>query len=355
MPPPSTPSIKLLPTGASLQQFLLPLSTSSTPINLVLSFPFPSSYRENPFYIGSTIGRYANRIRHGHLPLPSDTHKLPTNNGPHTLHGGPTPWSSRDWSGPTYELTSDGIEAAVFTLHSANGDNGFPGAVDAKARYAAVEVVGKGGRKEVRVEVEYEAYLTEGSETVVNMTNHSYFNLCPGKETTEGTKVKLASNMHIPLDSTGVPLKGCDPQVYSVKSSGHGASNEEGGKLEFTLTEKAPVVDDYFIFSDVQPHAVPLDTRKLPLRECARFYHHASRVHLVVETTEPGFQFYTGDYLDLEVEDKKIGPRAGFCVEPGRWSDAAGREEWREMVMLRKGDRWGSRIVYTAWEGEENE
>lgn len=365
MPPPPTASIKLLPLGASLQEFLLPLSTSSTPANLVLSYPSPESYSNNPFYIGNSVGRYANRITNGRLQLSTQTFNLPANNGPHTLHGGPDPWSSREWDGPIYELTPDGVEAAVFTLISKDGDNGFPGTVEAKARYSARDVIGEKGRKKVRVEIEYEVTLVEGTETAVNVTNHSYFNLCPGKATIEGTVAKLATKQYIPIDGTGVPIEGKGPEVFPLFAEIEKKQKDSAGESEkapvFELGAKEPVIDDYFLFplpSTSSPASIPLDTRSSPLRECARFFHPESKIHLAVESTEPGFQLYTGEYVDVEPREdgtRRMGPRSGFCVEPGRYTDAVSREEWKGMVVLKKGERWGNRIVYTAWEGEEDD
>lgn len=346
MPPPSSPAIKLIPRGASLQEFLLPVSTSSTPVNLVLSYPSADSYANNPAFLGNTIGRFANRITNARFPLSSQTHSLPVNNGPHTLHGGPEGWSTREWAGPNYALTSDGVEAAEFTLHSPDGDSGFPGAVDAKARYAASEIIGANGKKKIQVEIEYEARLVEGEETIINITNHTYFNLNPGSATIGGTVACLGSSKFLPIDSTGVPIKGCSPKKWDALSG------------RFVIGETEPVVDDCFVFDDIKPNEVPLDTRKGELRVCGRFWHPESRIHLVVESTEPAFQFYTGEYVNIEPREdgtKKMVPRAGFCVEPARWTDAANREDWSDMVKVRKGDCWGSRIVYTAWEGDEHD
>lgn len=214
------------------------------------------------------------------------------------------------------------------------------------ARYSAEKVIGAAGRRKVRVTIDYEAKLIGGAEsTVINMTNHSYFNLNPSSPTIAGTVGHLGSSIKLPLDSTGVPIPGVAP------------ANMKDVEGRFTLGSEAPVVDDCFIFPDVTPGDMPLDTRLGDLRVCGRFWHPETKVHLVVESTEPSFQFYTGGFVGCQDGEggRVFQKRGGFCIEPCRYVDAASREEWREQVVVRQGETWGSRIVYTVWEGEEDE
>ena len=116
-----------------------------------------------------------------------------------------------------------------------------------------------------------------------------------------------------------------------------------------------PDIDDCFIMNP-SPASIPLDTRPLPLRTLATLYHPHTGLHLEVESTEPAFQFYTGKFMDVkECETswgekvEKRGKRSGICIEPSRYVDAAGREEWRGMCLLKRGEVFGARSVYRAW------
>lgn len=168
----------------------------------------------------------------------------------------------------------------------------------------------------------------------------SYFNIGPGP-TIEGTHITLPTSSHLPLDSTGIPSSTSTAAYAGI------TANEA-----FVLGATAPNVDDCFIQPDVNPAAVPIDTRAQPLRLCATAWHPDTRIHLEVRSSDPAFQFYTGKYVDVAARPDGTparGPRAGFCVEPSRFVDAINREEWRGMILVKKGETYGSKITYTAW------
>lgn len=99
------------------------------------------------------------------------------------------------------------------------------------------------------------------------------------------------------------------------------------------------------------PGSVPIDTRSSPLNKLVAAYHPDSKIHLEVYSTEPAFQFYTGKYVDVPAVEgaPARGARAGFCVEPSRWVNAVNVPEWKNQVVLKKGETFGARIVYKAW------
>lgn len=119
---------------------------------------------------------------------------------------------------------------------------------------------------------------------------------------------------------------------------------------KFTLEEKEPDIDDCFIVN-TNPSSIPLDTRPSPLQKVAFFYHPDSKIHLEVYTTEPAFQFYTGKYIDVPAVDglPARSARSGFCVEPSRYVDAVNIPEAKATMVLKRGEKYGSRIVYRAW------
>ena len=119
----------------------------------------------------------------------------------------------------------------------------------------------------------------------------------------------------------------------------------------FTLGQEEPDIDDCFIIN-TDPASVPTDTRDLPLQKLASFYHPETKLHLEVSSTEPAFQFYTGKYIDVPALEglPARGRRSGFCVEPSRYVNAVNVPEYQGMVVLKKGQKYGSKIVYRGWE-----
>lgn len=176
-------------------------------------------------------------------------------------------------------------------------------------------------------------------------SNNSYFNLS-GDETISGTRVILQTAAHLPVDSTGIPISTTTVPYPGVTAN-----------TPFTLGPTEPAIDDCFVLN-TDPSSVPLDTRPLPLQTCARFYHPTSKVHLDVLSTDPAFQFYTGKYINVDARPDGSParvPRAGFCVEPSRYVNAANVNEWKGMTVIKKGQVYGSKIVYKAWQGGKEE
>lgn len=164
-----------------------------------------------------------------------------------------------------------------------------------------------------------------------------YFNLSGGS-TIEGTEVALSTNLYLPVDDGGIPTSGPAPYPGIVANK------------VFTLGATEPDVDDCFAFS-TPPASVPLDTRNSPLQLLVAASHPKTGIHLDVLSTEPAFQFYTGKYIDVPAVDgaPARGARSAFCVEPSRYVNAPNVDEWKSQVLLKKGQVYGSRVVYRAW------
>ncbi|AEO59713.1 hypothetical protein MYCTH_2082283 [Thermothelomyces thermophilus ATCC 42464] len=334
--------VTLLPLGAIIQEFRI------GGLNIVQGFPEQSHYESyNAPYFGETIGRVANRIKGAQVDSLNGgrSYKLAANNGPNNLHGGVVGWGKKIWNGPTpvgvRQIPGieglDGGESVKFSLVSQDGDEGFPGTVEASVVYTVGKQV-QDGKEVLVLGFEYEAELVDGAdETVINMTNHSYFNLTGGPSI-EGTVVTLATNSYLPVDDGGIPTAG--PKPF--------------GKVEvtkpFTLGAQEPDIDDCFIVNEAS-NTIPIDTRSNPLTKLVSAHHPESKIHLEVLSTEPAFQFYTGKYIDVP-EVAGVPPRkarSGFCVEPSRWVNACNVDEWKSQMLLKKGEKYGARIVYRAW------
>ncbi|KAG5947754.1 hypothetical protein E4U59_007635 [Claviceps monticola] len=316
--------------------------------NIVLGFPDEQHYAQhNSPHFGETIGRVANRIRGARLnDVNGKSYALVANDEPNTLHGGIRGWGKRMWTGPM--LISDrevpGVanlqdsETVVFSWISEDGDEGFPGKVEAQVTYTTGIQIDENGKKIVILGIEYEAELVDGAdETPINMTNHSYFNLS-GDATVDGTVVKLSTNAQLPNDEQSIPTG--PPVPYPGLDT----------TKPFTLTATEPKIDRCFT-KVTDPASVPIDTRDQPLTLDLTASHPKTGIHLEVWSTEPSYQFYTGDFTNVPAVDgfSAKGPRSAFCCEPGRWVNAVNVPEWKSMVMVKKGEKFGSRIVYKAW------
>ncbi|EER42799.1 aldose 1-epimerase [Histoplasma capsulatum H143] len=165
----------------------------------------------------------------------------------------------------------------------------------------------------------------------------SYFNLGDGP-TIEGTEAILATDNYLPTDSTGIPISTIERYTSTQVNK------------PFFLGATSPDIDDCFVV-DTDPASIPADTRSRPLRLNAALRHLVTGIHLEVHSTEPAFQFYTGKYINIPSVGSAParGPRSGFCVEPSRYINAPNEPNWRGMSVLRKGQIWGSKIVYKAW------
>jgi aldose 1-epimerase len=152
----------------------------------------------------------------------------------------------------------------------------------------------------------------------------------------------LSTIDHLPVDDTSIPIGPIAPYP--------GISANKA----FSLNSADGDIDHCFIMNTA-PSTIPVDTRNQPLLKLASFFHPDSKIGLEVYSTEPAFQFYTGQFIDVPAigELPARGARAGFCVEPSRYVNAINVEEWRDMVVLKRGEKYGSRIVYRGWQAKQ--
>jgi aldose 1-epimerase len=205
------------------------------------------------------------------------------------------------------------------------------------------------GVEEVVLNVEYEVEMTgdEGDmyETVCSMTNHAYWNLSDGP-TIEGTEIEFASNHRLETD-----------EKYQIPNGTIGIQPGIECNYPVMLTAQRPSIDECFML-DTDSSAVSLDTRGRDLCLCISAYNAGTNLHMEVMTTELSFQFYSGDGINVaqiqvgdchEEQVPRRGPRSGFAVEPNRYVDAVNRPEWRNMILLKRGQVWGCRNQYRVW------
>ena len=144
--------------------------------------------------------------------------------------------------------------------------------------------------------------------------------------------------MHQVTDDSDIPTGAIEP--YPGITAGE----------EFTIGAEEPDPDHCFIMN-TNPSTIRVDTREGEMRKLCEFYHPNTKIHLEALSTEPAFQFYNGRFIEIPEMDgmPARGPRSGMCIEASRYVNAINDERWRNMVVLKKGQTWGSRTIYRAW------
>lgn len=272
---------------------------------LVLGLDTEEEYKNQKAYLGATIGRYANRFE---LHSKNSVNEIESV----TLHGGKNGFDKQNFLGPLVKNKDSNI-TLEFLLIDPHMNNGFEGDLE-----TIVKFIISGNS----IEVDFQAKLLgKADETFVNLTNHTYWNLSNNtyENGIDGTKVKVATNKYLEVDSKLLAT----------------------GKILTKEVTELKNIDLCYVL-DENPQKL-LDTRNLPLVPVFEGSDPNSTTWLTVQTTEPSFQVYSGDFTDIP---GKFGPRSGFCVEPGRFVSAANKEEWKAFVTLKKGDTYGSKLKY---------
>ncbi|MGA2021821.1 MAG: aldose epimerase family protein [Candidatus Sulfotelmatobacter sp.] len=290
--------------------------------DVVLGYDTFEGYRTNPAYFGAIIGRYANRIAHGSFQLDGKTYSVPKNDGDNALHGGIRGFNKVVW---TAHEVKDGIE---LTYVSKNGDQGFPGTLTTTVRYTL-----DGGA----LRIEYSA--TTDKDTVLNLTNHSYFNLAgQGKGEVLGHIVKIDAARFTPVDATLIPTG----ELKSVR----------GTPFDFrtphAIGERIDANDEQLRLGLGYDHNFVLDHPEGQLAEAALVYEPTTGRTLRVLTTEPGVQLYTGNHLDGSITGKQgivYKPRFAFCLETQHFPDSPNHPSF-PTTELKPGQKFHSVTVF---------
>jgi aldose 1-epimerase len=297
------------------------------PADVALGYKDFDGYVRGKDFLGCLVGRYANRIAKGEFTLDGKKHTLAKNNGPNALHGGPGGFHSRLWTARVVSAP-DG-EALELTYVSRDGEEGYPGTMTAKVVYSL--------RADGGLVIDYSA--TTDAPTIVNLTNHAYFNLAgEGEGTILGHELQLESDRFTPVDATLIPTGEMKPV--------------EGTPFDF---RKATAIGARIDAADEQlkrglgyDHNFVLRGKSGELRQVARVVEPKSGRALEVLTTEPGIQFYSGNFLDGSITGKSGKPyvkRGGFCLETQHYPDSPNRPEWPS-VVLRPGQTYRHTTVY---------
>lgn len=298
--------------------------------DVVLGFDSVAAYlpQNNLSDFGAAIGRYANRINQGRFVLDGDTIQLPQNNFGHCLHGG-TDMGSLGWQYRVYKVAEATDSTLTLTIDSPDKDNNFPGEVLASVTYTLTY--------DNALRIDYSA--TTDKATIINMTNHSYFNLSGDPaNSVEDELVWINASQYTPVDSTFmttgeiVPVKDT-PMDFTVEKLLGKDINEDFIQIKYAMG---------------YDHNFVLDTKGSLDEVAARVSDPRSGIVLEVFTNEPGIQFYTGNFLDGTVTGKgsKIyNKRSGLCLETQKYPDSPNKPQWPSAV-LRPGEKYQSTCIY---------
>ncbi|MFI8945491.1 aldose epimerase family protein [Streptomyces sp. NPDC053750] len=299
--------VRVLSYGGIVQSAEVPDRDGNT-ADVVLGFADLDGYTAHPEpYFGALVGRYANRIAGGRFPLDGRTYALARNSGPNALHGGERGFDKHVWDA---EPVGDGARHGVrLSRVSPHGEEGFPGRVEITATYTLEE--------SGALRIVYEA-VTD-APTVLNPTNHSYFNL-GGRASGHagGHELRLAASRITPVDADLIPTGALEDVA--------------GSRFDFRQARKVGSGYDHNFVLDKGA----TDTAV----EVAELYDPASGRVLTVATTEPGLQLYTADHLDAP-----FAPGDGIALETQHFPDSPNRPEFPSTV-LRPGEVFRSETVY---------
>ena len=299
--------------------------------DVVLGFDSVQAYfpENNLSDFGASIGRYANRINQGKFVIDGDTIQLPQNNFGHCLHGGGE-MGDLGWQYRVYTATQPNDSTLILTIKSPDGDNNFPGNMTAQVIYTLQD--------DNTLDIQYEAATDK--PTIVNMTNHSYFNLGgnPAVPVT-GNIIMVNAEGFTPVDSTYMttgeiaPVEGTPFDFRTARALGENIKDFDNEQIK-----NGNGYDHNWVLSTNGDFTVP----------AVELYSPDSGIMLTMYTTEPGVQVYSGNFLDGTQTGKNgvvYNQHAGVCLESQHYPDSPNKPEWPS-TRLNPGESYKSHTAY---------
>jgi len=294
--------------------------------DVVLGFTKPEGYFEgNPYYFGALIGRYGNRIANAKFTLEGKAYEIDKNDGPNSLHGGKEGFHTRFWN---IEAVKDAkFPTLKLSYTSADGEEGYPGKLTTTVFYTLTD--------EDALEISYEAETDK--PTVVNLTQHSYFNLSGNfTKTITDHELQINADHFLPVNETLIPTG----EQKTVK------------RTPFDFTVSKPIGKDISADDDQLKKGKGYDHNWIlngkGLRSIAKVYHQRTGRLMEVFTDEPGVQFYSGNFLDGKFDTKTGGKnefRTGFCLETQHFPDSPNQPSFPS-TELKPGQKYQSKTIY---------
>jgi aldose 1-epimerase len=314
-------NVRLIEYGALITEIKVPDKNGNL-VDVVLGYDNPGSYEKDNFNLGGTVGRYANRIANGEFSIDGTTYHLAKNDGGiNHIHGGVKGFIKVLWKGEEFK-TKDSV-GVKFNYLSKDGEEGFPGNLDVTVTYTL--------KNDNKLEIDYKA--STDKPTIVNLTNHSYFNLSgAGEKPVYDHILQIYADKYTPVDKNLIPTG----EIRTVT----------GTPLDFTKPNKIGAR-----IKDVEPgydnnYVLNKNNTSLPL--AASVSSPDTRIVLNLYTTQPGVQFYTGNYLDNVTAGKYniiYKKHHAFCLEPQHYPDSPNHSNFPSTV-LRPGETYSQKIVF---------
>jgi aldose 1-epimerase len=314
-------SVKLMEFGATIVAVEVPDGFDNT-VDVVLGYNSLNEYVNNPFYLGATIGRCANRIKNGEFKLNNSIYKLSKKVGAtHHLHGGITGFNKRLWK--AYENKVNDGTSVVFSYLSIDGEEGYPGNLKVEVTYLL--------KDDNTLEVDYNA--TTDKVTIINLTNHSYFNLSgQGNGNILDHVIKINAKFYTPVDTTLIPTG----EILEVKNTPFDFNKHL--TVGCRIDKITPGYDHNYVLNKLQDE----------LSLAAEIYSPETKILLSLYTTQPGMQFYTGNFLDGSVTGKSgiaYTKHSAFCLEPQHFPDTPNIGHFPS-VLLEPNEIYSQKIIY---------
>ena len=296
--------------------------------DVVLGYEKPEEYIDGEPYFGALIGRYGNRIDKGRFTLDGETYQLPQNNGPNHLHGGPDGFHDQIWEAELKD--NQNPQSLHLSYISEDGEMGYPGTLTAKVVYTWTD--------DYELKIDYHA--TTDKKTIINLTHHSFFNLKDaGKSKILDHQLTIHADQFTPIDSGLIPTG----EIREVK----------GTPMDFTQATKmgAQINADYqqLEYGNGYDHNWVLNKpQQDSMSLAAEVYEPTTGRKMEVYTTEPGLQFYAGNFLDgSEVGKNGVAYeyRTGFCLEAQHFPDSPNHDNFPSTV-LKPGEEYQQTTVY---------
>ena len=298
-------SVELSSLGAGITEVSVPDANGNID-NVTLRYADPGSYLADGPCAGKTPGRYANRIANGKLQIDGITYDLPINNGPNHLHGGPEGFQNQIWESEEIE------NGVIFRYHSKDGEMGYPGNLDAEVKYTWND------DNELTISLS----ATSDAKTVVNLTNHAYFNL----EGADGAnplsvlkhELKINAPYYLAGDEEGIPTGEMAPVAATPMDFTSFKTLEESPRKDFTPLKDRKGYD----------HCFCIDGPNGELREACVLRSPKTRRRVTVVTDQPGVQIYTGNWLagsPANMAGRSYEDYEGVAMEAQGFPDAPSR------------------------------
>ncbi|MGV8084178.1 MAG: aldose epimerase family protein [Coriobacteriia bacterium] len=322
-------TLRLTDYGAAIVGLTLP-DRDGNFADVVLGFDDLRSYLEHTAHFGATIGRVANRIRNAEFTLGENRYRLAANDPPDSLHGGARGWDKRVWevksampAPPADEDVRSRGSIVEFTYASEDGEEGYPGRVEAFVRYILLD------ENEIRIEMRAET----DKATLVNLTNHTYWNL-GGHDSGDvlDHELSISADSYTPGDPL-VPIGMVEPV--------------EGTPFDFRTPK--PIGADIGRVESGYDHNFVVNGPACAIRPVAHLWHPGSGRELWVKADKGGVQLYSGNNLEEDIAGKggaHYGAHAGLCLESQAFPNAINVPEWASQVILRPGSVYEHTIIF---------